>query len=276
MTNDKIIIYDDDCPLCQAYTAAFVKTRFINEAGRKNFSNINDEIFSLIDKTKCNNEIPLIDIRTNQVWYGIDALLEILNEKIPFIKSIGNMRPVNWFLKRLYKFISYNRKVIVAKQPKQNEYDCSPSFNLKYRLFFLLVFLCFNSLILIPFYENIFSNSFISSSSLVQLQLAHFLFVSINILVSFCFKKEQQLEYLGQVNMLALITILLIFPLYFMNIFTGLNHASLNNFYLGAVTVFIIKEFFRRMKYTGIFDNYKKILYFNAICLSGFILYLSL
>jgi len=93
-TSSKIIIYDDGCPLCAAYTFAFVAAGILNGQGRKNFSNIDTATFELIDKAKCNNEIPLVDTDTKQVWYGIDALLELLDSKIPFIKFVGNIKPV--------------------------------------------------------------------------------------------------------------------------------------------------------------------------------------
>jgi predicted DCC family thiol-disulfide oxidoreductase YuxK len=81
-SSSKILIYDDGCPLCSAYTTAFVKAGMLDKEGRKNFNTIDANTFALIDKQKCNNEIPLIDTRTNEVWYGIDALLEILSSKI--------------------------------------------------------------------------------------------------------------------------------------------------------------------------------------------------
>ena len=78
--SNKIIIYDDNCPLCSAYTNAFVKTGFIDKEGRRDFSTISPELLKKIDLHKSVNEIPLVDIKSNQVWYGIDALLEVLGQ----------------------------------------------------------------------------------------------------------------------------------------------------------------------------------------------------
>ena len=96
---NKIIIYDDTCPMCSAYTKAFVQTGLIDSSGRKCFSAISPKILGEIDT--CRNEIPLIDTAVHTVKYGIDALLEILGARWPLIKTIGNAKPVNWFLKRL-------------------------------------------------------------------------------------------------------------------------------------------------------------------------------
>jgi predicted DCC family thiol-disulfide oxidoreductase YuxK len=271
--SNKIIIYDEDCPLCSAYTSAFVKTGILNEEGRRNFSNIDADIFNLVDKTKCNNEIPLIDTQTKQVWYGIDALLELLNTKIPFIKKLGNRPPVKWMLHRLYKFISYNRKVIVAI-PSKNKYDSSPDFNMRYRLYFLICFLLFNSFMLLPLYNSIFSVSFIAGSSFPAVQYAHLAFVAVNISGAFFLGRKNAFEYLGQINMLALICILLLIPLLLVNRFTGLSNTDINNFYMGMVCMFIITDYRRRMRYAGIIQNYPALVALNVCCLIAFILYL--
>jgi predicted DCC family thiol-disulfide oxidoreductase YuxK len=116
--NTKIIIYDDNCPICSAYTNAFVKTGLLDKGGRKNFSTITPELLSKIDFKKSVNEIPVIDTASGQVWYGINALLEILQGKIPFAKSIGNIQFIKWSLTKFYKFISYNRRVLWQAKEK--------------------------------------------------------------------------------------------------------------------------------------------------------------
>ena len=114
--SDKIIIYDDTCPMCSAYTKAFVYTGFLTKEGRRSFSDINEELLEKIDNSTCRNEIPLINTSTNTVKYGIDALLDILGFKLPAIKTIGSFKPVNWCLKKIYNLISYNRRVITASK----------------------------------------------------------------------------------------------------------------------------------------------------------------
>lgn len=273
-TDSKIIIYDDDCPLCAAYTSAFVKMGFLDKNRRKNFGNIDAVTFALIDKKKCNNQIPLIDLNSKQVWYGIDALLEILDQKIPFIKSFGNIKPIKWLLQKFYKFISYNRKVIVATSAKTNSYDCSPDLNIPYRIYFLLFFFIFNTWMLLPLYETVFCKSFISNSSIIQLQAAHLALVCCNIFTALCLTKKTAMEYLGQVNMLALLSILLLLPLHFINKYTGVADTGINNIYMGFTSIIIIKEYFRRMRYAGIIKNYFIIVWIHAVSITAFFIYL--
>ena len=268
-----ILIYDDDCPLCAAYTAVFVKTGLLDKEGRKNFSDIEPAIFNLVDKTKCRNEIPLIDTQTKKVLYGIDAMLEILDKKIPFIKFTGNIKPIKWLLQKLYRFISYNRKVITATTGNAI-YDCSPDFNVPYRVYFLLFFLLFNTAMLWPLHQTIFSNSVIANSTLLQLQAAHLLLVAAHFITAASLGLKKGIAYLGQVNMLALTCILLIVPLHLINKYSSLLNAGFNNFYLGMVSMFIIKEYIRRMKYVFVIPKQVWIVLVNIICLLAFIFYL--
>ena len=136
---NKILVYDDNCPLCTWYSGLFVKYGFLKAGGRKPFSTLDNDLLLKIDFDKSRNEIPLLDISTNKVVYGIDALLEILDQKIPFIKATGNIAPLKWILKKLYKLISFNRKVIVAKKCGPGRIDCSPDNNYLYRFIFMAV-----------------------------------------------------------------------------------------------------------------------------------------
>jgi predicted DCC family thiol-disulfide oxidoreductase YuxK len=276
MTQDtKMLIYDEDCPMCSAYTKAFVKTGMLKEEGRKSFTQVDSNIFALIERQKCHNEIPLIDTTTKQVWYGIDALLEILDSRIPLVKTIGNIRPVKWFLRKVYKFISYNRKVIVARQARAG-YDCSPDFNLTYRLSFLLFFLFFNSLMLAPLYTGVFSRSFVAGSSPTELQSAHLIFVLVNISSAMFLGRRRAFEYLGQVNMLALIAILGLVPLLFINLLLPMTGSWFTNFYLAVVTLFISRQYIRRMTYAGIIRHHRWVIVVNIASLTIFLTYLSM
>lgn len=273
-TTNKVLIYDNDCPLCSAYTHAFVRTGMLNKEGRKHFNNVDQEVFKMVDAARCNNEIPLIDVKTRQVWYGIDALLELLNEKIPFIKKVGNTRLLKWFLVRLYRFISYNRKVIVAIGQKDG-YDSNPDFNIPYRLLFMFTFLIFNTCMLHPLYYNLFNQTFISNSSFSQFQCAHFAFVTINITIALLLGRKNGMEYVGQVNLLALITILLMTPLLLATNITGWQNRDITHLYLGLVSVLVLKEYARRMKYASVIQQFPIVVIINVACVGAFLIYLA-
>jgi predicted DCC family thiol-disulfide oxidoreductase YuxK len=273
--NNKIIIYDDSCPMCSAYTNAFVKTGFIDKEGRKDFSTISPALLAKIDIQKSVNEIPLIDTKTNTIWYGIDALLEVLDEKIPFIKKTGNIKPIKWLLQKLYKFISYNGRVIVAIPKKENGFDCSPGFNTRYRFAFLATFLLFNTWMLFPLQAHVLNKS-IFNSNIIKLQVVHTLFVCINIGIGTSLKKKDGYEYLGQINMVALLAMLCSVPLICINKIFFLPNGMFNSFYLGMLAFFVVHEYLRRMRYIGFNRRYKKILLVNISSLILFITYMML
>jgi predicted DCC family thiol-disulfide oxidoreductase YuxK len=89
---NKALLYDDNCPLCKAYTNAFVQTGFLQQKNRIAFSEINTSQFD-IDWKKARHEIPLIDRDTGQVLYGIDALVNILQQKCVCIGWLIRVKP---------------------------------------------------------------------------------------------------------------------------------------------------------------------------------------
>ena len=269
---NKILVYDDNCPLCTWYSGLFVKYGFLNAEGRKPFSTLDDILLSKIDFDKSRNEIPLLDTSTNKVLYGIDALLEIFDQKIPFIKATGNFAPLKWSLKKIYKLISFNRKVIVAKKCGPGNIDCSPDNNYFYRFIFMAVCLVFNTLMLYPFQNNLFNKLSYYHLDIYELQAAHVAFVVINCTLAFSFSKAKGYEYLGQVNMLALVVILLLTPSMMIQLFFDAEWLATAWFILTAV--FIFKEYLRRMEYAGVLLNNRWVVSMNLLSLTGFILFL--
>lgn len=271
--NNKIIIYDDNCPLCAAYTNVFVKTGLIPAEGRKDFSSITPELLQRIDLGRSVNEIPVLDTGTNQVWYGIDALLEILQQKMPWIKTIGNCRPVKFLLQQLYSLISYNRRVIVATANKTGNVDCTPDFNFCYRIFFMALFLVFNTWMLFPLHRYVLNGSIINGD-VWELQAAHFFVVLLNISIAFWLGPQKGVEYLGQVNMLAVSVILLCVPLILLNRYAGVSNSLFSSFYFGVLSFFTVHEYTRRFTYIGFNKTHSGIVLLNVLSIAASIIYL--
>lgn len=215
----------------------------------------------------------MINVQTKQVWYGIDALLEIIDEKFPVAKTIAQIPLFKWTLKKMYKLISYNRKVIVAIKPGTG-YNCSPDFNVSYRILLLIIGFIFNTLMLYPYEKSIFNNSFIAESTIEKLQTTHLLFVAFNVLCALCIKIKPALEYLGQVNMLALICILLLLPLHILNSFVFVT-PLLTNAYLLVLSIFMLFNYYRRMTYADVIPGYPFIVVINLVSVIAFITYLA-
>lgn len=138
MASQKTILYDDNCPLCCWYTDAFVQTGLLEAEGRQSFTDIELETLTeQLDLARSKDEIPLLDDQGGATLYGIDSLLYLLGQRWPWMPKVAGLTPIDWFLRRLYKLISYNRRVIVAKPTPANAFDCSPQFNYFYRYVYL-------------------------------------------------------------------------------------------------------------------------------------------
>lgn len=255
-TSSKVLIYDNDCPLCKAYTKVFVQTGLLPVTGRQHFNTVDPEIFKLVDLEKCNNEIPLVDLSEKKVWYGIDALLEILAGKFPVLKKWGNFPPIKWFLQRLYKLISYNRKVIVAI-PAPNGYDCSPQFQVFYRVLFLLLLLCFQWKLLSALSDINFLKTTLTAMSSYQLHAMYFAVVSSFMIAATLKGVKKGMELMGQFLMTSTIGWLLFLPLYIMQR-VGFS-LSLNGeyFYAGIISLFMYREAKRRWNYLKTVTHFK-------------------
>ncbi len=154
MLTHKLLIYDDACPLCEWYSQLFLKYKFLPAESRMAYSQMPIHLQSIVDVQRSCNEIPLVDTQSNEVLYGVDAIVEVLNNKLPFIKPIASIGFVNVLLKKLYKLISFNRKGIVAKVPAKGIISCTPSYSFLHKKLFIS--LCF--LLAAVFYYSVYAS----------------------------------------------------------------------------------------------------------------------
>src|SRR4051812_8625919 len=88
------IIYYDECPMCDLYSCAFTKTGMLDQHGRQPFSNVDPDVFKHIDTKRACNEIALVNKRTGEVSYGIDSLMSVIGNSMPFFIPLFRM---TWF-----------------------------------------------------------------------------------------------------------------------------------------------------------------------------------
>jgi predicted DCC family thiol-disulfide oxidoreductase YuxK len=241
---NKIIIYDDACPLCQTYTDAFIKYGLLAKDGRKPFSEIDASIIAKLDLERACNEIPLIDTETHEVLYGIDAMVEVLNHTFPFVKPIPSLPPINWFLRKLYKLISYNRKGIVAKIPSIGKFNCAPSYSFNYKKFFIA--LCFTIATIIMYY--MYRKTFPKTTEAV-IAVSGFL-----VLISIFIQNKDQLETIMQWQLQLMIMCVILIPVALLGQVSTLG-ALLLACLLG---VLFIKQIYQRIIYLRYFFNADK------------------
>lgn len=135
----KAIIYDSSCPMCRWYTDEFVKAKLLDQHNRIAFAELeNKGLVDKIDLDRSRDEIPLVDLDGGETRYGIDSLVYLLAPRFPFIPRFLAIRPINWFFRHLYKFVSYNRRVMAPGRKVEQQYDCTPHFDWKYRWYYVL------------------------------------------------------------------------------------------------------------------------------------------
>lgn len=132
---NKVIVYDDVCPMCNAYTAGFVRMGWLKH--RTGFADAPPDLLQKIDLDRARHEIPLLDTQTGEVTYGVNALFLILGERMPFFKPLFRNRLFRSAVYQLYQLITYNRRVIAGSAAPKTGFDCAPDVNLFYRWLYI-------------------------------------------------------------------------------------------------------------------------------------------
>ena len=133
-----IILFDGECPMCKAYTQAFVSTGMLPADGRAAYQNNMDSVCPVIDKQRAVNEIALINLNNGEVTYGIQSLFKVIGNTCPVLKPFFNFKPFACLMSKFYAFISYNRRVIIPAGTAGDSYPYQPTFKLQYRIAYLL------------------------------------------------------------------------------------------------------------------------------------------
>ncbi|MFP2996210.1 DCC1-like thiol-disulfide oxidoreductase family protein [Spongiivirga sp. MCCC 1A20706] len=205
------LVYDSDCPLCVGYTNLFLKKQMLDGQGRKAFSQLTGNESAILDMNRAQDEIALIDKTSGNVIYGMDSLLLVIGNRYKWIGKIGKNPLVFFCLKRLYKFISYNRKVIIPNPKSSETIECTPTFNKEYRWYFIL-FGAMVSTILIHQYLLMLPN-FIKDNALEKALLMCVLQIPFQALILGLSNNKGILNYLGNMIAISLIGSLLLIPI---------------------------------------------------------------
>jgi len=242
---NQTLLFDEDCPLCQVYTTGFIKAGMLDENGKKPFSSLTSEEHNFIDIKRASNEIALVDNKNNTVIYGIDSLLKVIGNSFPWMEKVGNISLVKFFLKKLYSFISYNRKVIIPnKKSNDKVLQCVPSFNYKYRVLYIGFAILMTALTLFNYSELIPDLPKGNFNRELILAFGQIVFQSL-----FLIKFDRQIifNYAGNLMTVSLFGSLILTPILILNQFINLPEILVLVWF--GITVFIMFiEHFRRIK----------------------------
>jgi hypothetical protein len=242
---NQTLLYDEDCPLCQVYTTGFIKAGMLDENGKKPFSNLSEAEQSFIDLKRASNEIALVDTKNKTVIYGIDSLLKVIGNSFPWIAKVGNLKPVNCFLRRLYSFVSYNRKVIIPNKQKDGKtLKCIPDFNYKYRILYIAFATLITTWTLYHYSELIVMLPKGNFSRELILAVGQIVFQSLFV---FQLSKKIILNYIGNLMTVSLMGSLILMPVLALNQFINLQETVIVSWFGITVSIMLL-EHFRRIK----------------------------
>lgn len=242
LNNYKLII-DKNCPMCQIYGQGFEKTGMLSKGSCSPYQTIDVNLTERIDMKKARNEIAFYNTETNEVLYGIDSLVFIITHNFTFLKCILQNKPTDFLLRRFYKFISFNRKIIAPSSQDEKERSCTPDFNLKYRLLYIFIVAISSSLVLFQYtkpinqlmgWQNHFGREFLVCFGQLIWQS-----IFLNKLL-----KEKLFDYLGNMMTVSMIGTLLLLPVIFFNNLSQVFHLV----YFILIVSFMLLEHIRRCK----------------------------
>jgi hypothetical protein len=240
---NQTLLYDADCPLCRVYTKGFIDVGMLDGNGKKPYCQLSDDEQFFVDVKRASNEIALVDNVNKTVIYGIDSLLKVIGFSFPWMEKVGNWKPVKYFLKKLYSFISYNRKVIIpSRKNKEIKLQCVPDFNYKYRF----IYIGFAWLISSFLDFNYLKSLHLEYSNFSLIAFGIFIQMPFQGLFLFNLKKEIILNYIGNLMTISLFGSLVLIPILILNQFLDVNY-YFHLIYFGITFLILVYEHYRRL-----------------------------
>jgi len=242
LNNHKLLV-DADCPMCRMYGKGFEKAGWVDKETYSPYQNFAVSADLSIDMNKARNEIALVDTEHKVVRYGIDALKHIITNRFPTLNPVLAWKPVDFFLRKLYKFISFNRKVIAPSAMKEGVKACVPDLNVKYRLLYIVFVAILSSFVLYQYTQPI--NAVVGWQNHLGRE---FMICAGQILWQIVFLKrllkEKLLDYLGNMMTVSMIGTLLLLPMLLIKEVWTFYYLI----YFIVVVSFMLWEHFRRSK----------------------------
>jgi predicted DCC family thiol-disulfide oxidoreductase YuxK len=134
-----VIFYDEVCPMCHVYTKAFVKTGMLDADSRAPYQRLSPTEACYIDEKRAVAEIALLNQETGEVTYGVKSLMKILSNACSPLRLFAACPPFMWVMDKFYKFVSYNRRIIIPAQKTADTAKYEPPLRLQYRMAYLVV-----------------------------------------------------------------------------------------------------------------------------------------
>ncbi len=239
LTNHQLL-YDGECPMCAHYADKFVSEGVLTESAKTPYGSC--EINNL-DADRARNEIALVDNTTGKILYGLASWQLLLSTRYPALKSLFYSKFASFFGKRLYRFISFNRKVIAIGKEFENQSACAPDFNLKYRLLYILFAWTGTVLVLHPYTQLLSDYLPISSMSREWLICGGQLLFQFPVVAAI--NRNRLIHYWGNMMTISLIGGLLLLPVLLLSFLVTLPSILYLGYFGSVVLAMLIIHLYR-------------------------------
>lgn len=241
------ILYDEVCPMCTLYTKAFVTTGMLDSEGRESYQTMPDSFKEVVDPVRCVNEIALVDKTTGKVHYGINSLLMIIGHALPICRPLFRWKPFVWCMNKLYRFISYNRRVIMpVRLGADHKFYHDPTMHFGYRMTYLIIAWLITALVL-----NAYSNNLVPlvpASTLGRELIMCGAQMAWQGAVVYWINKRVVIDYLGNLMTISLVgSGLLYLAMVVLNLF-GIDQPTIYLGFFALVVALMFLEHIRRAK----------------------------
>lgn len=245
---DHVILYDAECPMCKVYTSAFTRSGMLDTEGRAPYQEMPAFACPLVDRKRAVNEIALVNKVTGEVKYGIESLFAVIANSFPLFRPLFTCRPFAWLMRKVYAFISYNRKVIIPGSPAADP-TLQPAFRLRYRLAYLLFTVAVVGFILTR-YAKLLNGVLPTGSSYREYLIAGGQILFQGAVLIF-YHPAKRWDYLGNMMTVSLAGALLLLPGVALASLTHLSPAIAALYFL-CVAGGMLLEHIRRMRLLGL------------------------
>lgn len=242
MIKDHKLLIDKNCPMCVVYGTAFTKLGMVDSDTITPYQLVSEDFTTTIDMHRAQNEIALHDTITGKTIYGLDSMIHIFSQGKSWLNKSLHFPLVYAPLKQFYKFITYNRKVIVGgKRTPVNERTCEPDVNYFYRTLFILFTAVFTGLVLNNYTYQITNYFGFQTPWYVEYMICFGQVVWQGVMITLWSRKNSW-DYLGNMSAVSTLGGILLLPILLLQQFIELHPFLYIGYFMLVVGVMLLEH----------------------------------
>ena len=236
--------------MCTAYGTCFTQLGMVDATTVSPYQQTDEPLANRIDMERARSEIALHDEATGQTVYGIDAIIAIVAHRRPWLRRLLARRPLYFLLRKLYRFVSYNRKVIYPSAARPSLRDCTPPTHAPYRWLYILLVALSTSLVLNRYAYLIYTAWELPYDPWREYYLCFGQIAWQGVAIGWLDRKKA-LAYLGNMSTVSLVGAILLLPMLLIATFVTVS-PWLMLAYFALVVGMMLLEHLRRCRLLGL------------------------